>query len=383
MSFARVAIVDDEVYIGELLAMALSSSGFEVRTFTRADDLIDILPQTRFDLILSDLKMPDFDGVELIQRLATVVPGQRIALMSGCEPRARKAAADLATASGLVVATTFQKPLDLETVVMTLTTACQSPSFGEFDIDRAIALKQLSMHYQPIFNVGAGRRGLASVEALMRWSHPQHGLLNPAEFLPYVRSPDSWLKLTLTALDIVAAQLKDWEKVSFFPAASVNLPPEVLHFADLPDQLDSILNRYNQSASRLKLELTEGSMSFSVEDAVAALTRLRIRGYGLAIDDYGSGFSSLQRLHAIPFDQIKIDSSFVTKADHDEGARSIVESSVQLAQRLGLTVCAEGIETASIMRTMIDCGCESLQGFGLCPPREAAMIELQYNVNAA
>ncbi|WP_108660819.1 EAL domain-containing response regulator [Acuticoccus kandeliae] len=382
MANARIAVIDDEVHIGELLLMALAEEGFEVQRFSGAESFLVSMNEKPFDLVLSDLNMPNLDGVELMALLARRSPGQRIALMSGCEPRARKAAVELAMSNGLDVVASFQKPFDVTTIAAVLARAFAIAPSTTFNVTRAIALKQIAMHYQPIFRVGSGKRGLMSVEALMRWSHPELGLLNPSEFLPKVKTPEDWRDLTLAALDIVARQLTEWDKVGFYTAAAVNLPPEVLHFHDLPDQLDEIVARHGQKASRLKLELTEGSMSFGIDDALAALTRLRIRGYGLAIDDYGSGFSSLQRLHAIPFDQIKIDASFVTRSDRDLEARSIVESSVQLAQRLGIDVCAEGIETASIMRTMIDCGCESLQGFGLCPPREAPMIELQFNSSA-
>ncbi|MBJ3775917.1 EAL domain-containing response regulator [Acuticoccus mangrovi] len=379
MAAAKIGIVDDEPHIGEILKISLMDAGFQARAYTRATDLLEALDAEDFDVLLFDLMMPGVDGVELLEEMSKRPHPKRIMLMSGCSDSARKSAVRIATARGFEVIGNFAKPVDFSKVIETLSAEMDPLPVDIATLLRAIERGEIDVHYQPVFRVAGSTQPVSYVEALVRWAHPTKGTLYPRDFLPVVERHEDWITLTLYVLETAVRQLSAWRKVGFTPAVAINVPSQILDTANLPNMFDAIVEKYGINHSDLILEISEGADIAAEANGRVPLTRFKLRGYSLSIDDFGTGHSSMQRLYEVPFDQLKIDLAFVTKAHSDPQARSIVETSVELAHSLGLSVCAEGVEGVDIMNTMVDCGVDYLQGFGLCQPLPPELIEMQYN----
>lgn len=230
---------------------------------------------------------------------------------------------------------------------------------------------QITIHYQPKVDLATGL--VTCAEALVRWQHPTQGTLTPDAFLGLAEDAGLMPALTTTVLDSALAQVSAWYHEGRDLAVAVNLPPATVVDTDLPDRVAASLARHQVPASRLKLEITEDSLLGDRVRAREVLARLRRLGVGIAIDDYGSGYSSLAYLRELPVDELKLDRSFVHPMASDSRAAAIVRSTVELAHSLGLRIVAEGVEHAATARALSSYGCDAAQGFHYAralPPEE-------------
>jgi diguanylate cyclase (GGDEF)-like protein/PAS domain S-box-containing protein len=244
----------------------------------------------------------------------------------------------------------------------------------EAELRAAVEHDQLEMFYQPIVRLADGT--IAGFEALLRWRHPEKGLIAPADFIAHSEATGSIVMLGRFALEQAAHDLSQWQR--FFPLdpplfMGVNLSPRQLRDAEFETFLRSLLEECGISAGTLKLELTEGAVADA--NMPAALRRVRALGAGLAIDDFGTGQSSLSRLRDLPFDTVKIDQSFLARhgGTHSESDSGVVLSSiVSLAHDLKRAVVVEGVESEDEVRQLQALGCEYGQGFYFSPPLPTA-----------
>ncbi len=242
----------------------------------------------------------------------------------------------------------------------------------EADLRRGIERQELLLHYQPIVSLFTGR--LTGFEALVRWNHPQMGLVSPGDFIPAAEETGLILPLGSWVLREACRQLACWQKQ--FPSASsltmsVNLAGLQLVQPDLIDQIDRILKETGLEGHRLKLELTETIFMEIAEVAPAVLEQLKARKIQLSIDDFGTGYSSLSRLHQWPLDTLKIDRSFVNRLSLGNESSEVVRTIVNLAHNLGLDVIAEGVETADQMSQLRSLQCQCGQGNFLSKPLDS------------
>ncbi|HAX78199.1 MAG TPA: diguanylate cyclase [Cyanobacteria bacterium UBA11372] len=242
----------------------------------------------------------------------------------------------------------------------------------EADLRRGIERQELLLHYQPIVSLFTGR--LTGFEALVRWNHPQMGLVSPGDFIPAAEETGLILPLGSWVLREACRQLACWQKQ--FPSAScltmsVNLAGLQLVQPDLIDGIDRILQETGLEGSRLKLELTETIFMEIAEVAPAVLDQLKARQIQLSIDDFGTGYSSLSRLHQWPLDTLKIDRSFVSRLSLGNESSEVVRTIVNLAHNLGLDVIAEGVETAEQMYKLQSLQCQCGQGNFLSKPLDS------------
>jgi diguanylate cyclase (GGDEF)-like protein len=237
----------------------------------------------------------------------------------------------------------------------------------------AIEREELELAYQPKVALGDGT--LRSVEALIRWPHPTRGLLMPDVFIPLAEHTGLIRPLTRFVLTAALRQCREWQAAGLDVSVAVNLSARDLLDADLPDQVAALLERFGVDGSKLELELTESTFLADPVRARALLVRLSELGVALAIDDFGSGYSSLGYLKQLPIDVLKIDKSFVMAMDGDADDAAIVRSTIGLARNLGLSVVAEGVETDRVWHELASLGCTLAQGYFVGRPMPAAELE--------
>jgi len=227
---------------------------------------------------------------------------------------------------------------------------------------------ELVLYYQPKCSAADG--SLVGVEALVRWQHPKLGLLTPARFLPSAENTGLIVPLTVKVLREALKQLGQWEQQGLHLSMSVNISPRHLTRPDLPYVVEMLLDEMAVDPRRLTLEITENSIMTDPMRATAIMQRLRDMGVGISIDDFGTGYSSLSYLRDLNATEVKIDRSFVCGAS---GGRdlAVVRAAAQLGRSLGLSVVAEGVETAEQMHAVTEAGVEVLQGYHILPPSTA------------
>ena len=244
------------------------------------------------------------------------------------------------------------------------------------NLTTAIEQGQLSLHYQP--KVGFATGQVSSVEALMRWHHPERGNIPPAAFIPRAEQSTLIHLITEFALEQAMEQIVRWGKSGIELPVAVNISPRNLLHPGFSDLVLRLLQRYGVSGELLELEVTESALMTDLEHVIVELTRLADAKIILSIDDFGTGYSSLQYLHKLPISLIKIDQSFVRRLGTDKGAAHIVEAAVTLARRMGMKTIAEGVETEEVYDLLENLGCDIAQGFLISPALPAGDFEKWY-----
>jgi len=238
--------------------------------------------------------------------------------------------------------------------------------------ERALINGRLRMVYQPKVSLVDGR--LRRVEALVRWDDPELGAISPSKFVPLAEKHGLIDQLTHWGLRTTLRQWLSWREDGLDTCLAFNISALSLDHLDFPDLVERMCTALEVPTDRLVLELTEGATQPLVK-LMDTLTRFRIKGIGLAIDDFGVGYSTLMQLRQLPFTELKIDRFFVDDAPTSKDSELIVKSIIDLAHGLGLTVTAEGIETAEQMILLRDLGCDVAQGFFVARPLEPDKVQ--------
>jgi diguanylate cyclase (GGDEF)-like protein/PAS domain S-box-containing protein len=245
----------------------------------------------------------------------------------------------------------------------------------ETDLRRAIERQEFELHYQPIVDLKTGR--LTSFEALIRWRHPERGLIGPGDFMSVAEETGLIVTIGEWVLREACSQANLWRAIvrDTGPLSiSVNLSSKQLGYVHLADQIIRTLDATGLAPCALKLEITESAVMENVESAARMLQQLRALGVELAIDDFGTGYSSLSYLHRLPIDTLKIDRSFISSVGGNNENREIVRTILTLAKTLGKGVVAEGIETMEQLEFLRQLGCDSAQGFLFSKPVPANIV---------
>ena len=360
-------IVDDEPEVAEVIAEFAGRAGYDVVT-TSTPQAFDELYHDGFDVVILDLWMPEVDGVELIRRLAARGSQARLVLVSGFDRRVLESARQLAVSHGLRVAGALGKPLRLAELTDVLDgngipgprTAARAVQVTLVELQRAFDEDRLIVHYQPQVSLVTG--AVVGLEALVRWRLPDGVILPPEMFVQMAEAADLSLALTWRVIEKVAAQAgalaEPWNL-----SVSVNLPPAALTDITFPDAVLAAVRGTPLAPPRLHFEVTETSLAREPKAALDILTRLRLKGFPLAIDDFGIGYSSLAQLRGLPLSALKVDKTFVRRMDRDPASRAIVERSIALGHDLGLAVVAEGVETEVVWQALRSTGCDIVQGY--------------------
>ena len=248
------------------------------------------------------------------------------------------------------------------------------------ELRTALAEHQFRLHFQPKVDLLGGR--VVGVEALVRWDHPERGLLLPAVFLALVEQSGLMRAMTQEVLLLAIDQAARWRTAGTPLTVAVNLSPSCLVDDELPDQILAMLAARGVPAQTLQLEITEEVLMTDRERARGILTRLRAHGVQVAVDDFGAGYSSLAYLRDLPIDELKLDRAFVLPMSTDPRAAALVASTIDLAHSLELRIVAEGVEDRETCRELARLGCDQAQGFHISRPVPAAELEAWFATGA-
>jgi diguanylate cyclase (GGDEF)-like protein len=241
------------------------------------------------------------------------------------------------------------------------------------DMREAMANGDFTIAYQPKLALRTGR--IVAAEALLRWRHPQRGMIPPARFIPFAEQTGFIREITPWVLDAVVRQIAVWQEKGIDIAVSANLSALDLLDPGMSSRVQGLLQRYGVAAGRLCLEITESALMEDPSLALAHLADLAALGVKLSIDDYGVGQASLAYLKTLPVNELKLDRSFVTSIADTPKNCAIVESTIMLSHALGLSVVAEGVETQDELRWLLDHGCDVVQGYGIARPMAAQQFD--------
>ncbi len=375
-----VYIIDDDEQIADMLKFAIEATGLPVVIYTDAYEFCKT-SVGQGDIILLDLNMPGFDGVEVIRTLASNKCQAKLVLMSGHDLGVLHSAEKLAQAHSLMVEASLTKPIELKKLRTILSEMAEDVPAAEshtshmhllpelHELREAILNKDFVLHFQPQINLSTGR--ISSAEALVRWEHKERGLIYPDLFIELAERHNLIGNLTEQVLDLAMMQCTKWRQNGLDIPVSVNISSENIKGLYLPEQLMDLLDKYQLPPESLVLEVTESALMGELVTSLDILTRLRMKGLSLSIDDFGTGYSSLSQLHKIPFTELKIDKSFVMSMETDNESRAIVKTCIMLGHELNMKVVAEGVESQWIQDDLLQLGCDVAQGYHISKPMPA------------
>jgi EAL domain-containing protein (putative c-di-GMP-specific phosphodiesterase class I) len=339
-------------------------------------------PDANVDIIISDLDMPGMDGMELIRHIGESALPVALILSSGVERAVMASVEAMTRAHGITLLGAIPKPMtqpNLEALIAkhrppqprSASPRAPAPSFSLEEIRQGLANDEFEPFYQPKIDLNYGT--LAGAEALARWRHPERGIVSPYFFIGPMEEGGLIDDLTWAMMAKAARQRRLWAEASPSLALviSVNLSAKSLGDPNVADRISGIVHDEGVEPGSLVLEVTESAAVGNVTQTLETLARLRIRGFHLSIDDYGTGFSSMQQLARIAFTELKIDQSFVMSALEVEASRVILESSLDMARRLKVRSVAEGVETRAHWDLLLALGCDIAQGYFIARPMDA------------
>lgn len=376
----KILVLDDEPFMLKLLARMLTNQGFTSVSLCESGraalDRLDGV-DTRPNLILLDLNMPEMDGIEFVRHLVEQNYADSLILISGEDERMLQTVEKLVQAHKITVLGHIQKPVKPEVLSALLAkwapSSLDSPKaqqvYGADEVRAAINNGELVNYYQPKVSVATGQ--VAGVETLVRWRHPVHGIVPPDQFIGIAEANGLINDLTRVVLASALAQAKAWQIAGLELRVAINVSMDSLASLDFLDFVTGLTAKTGIPPQKIVLEVTESQLMGDARIPLEILTRLRLKRFRLSIDDFGTGHSSLAQLRDIPFDELKIDQGFVHRAWNVATLRAIYDASLALARQLGMEVVAEGVEDRDDWNLLLSTGCDLAQGTFISRPMPA------------
>jgi EAL domain-containing protein (putative c-di-GMP-specific phosphodiesterase class I) len=379
----RILVIDDEPDVGRLIAAAADGMGFQcMHTTDPAAFLREI--QSLTTLVFLDLMMPQIDVIELLRLLAQQQCKVPIVLMSGVGNRILETAEQFATSLGLCIAGHLNKPFrlrELQEIVgrnvkpQPLTVAAKTirPEIPDGDLRQAVERDEFVVFYQPQIDLATG--AVEGLEALVRWQHPKRGLIFPDQFISRAGELGLIDQLGWIVFEHGIRELAQFaDGMGTRLNLSLNVSADSLQDLHFPEKLLALLGRHGISPDRITVEITESVVIEELSNALDVLTRLRLKGVLLSIDDFGTGFAMMRQLRNVPATELKIDKSLVQNIHRGNGDRIVVQKIIEIGHELGLKVVGEGVETEEQLSFLASNRCDCLQGYLYSRPIPAQQI---------
>ena len=381
-----ILLLDDDPFMLKLLTVMLAQLGYShVAAYDSGEKARQRVTETQdlIDLIFLDINMPGMDGVEFIRRLVDCRYGGSVILVSGENSRILESVEKLIEAHHLIALGRLQKPVkpgELASLIGRLEpnkghgelTRLSPHSYHVDELRASIAQGELVNYYQP--KVALATFEVVGVESLVRWQHPIDGMVFPDQFLDLAEQHGLLTDVTGVVLVEAMKQAKAWSQAGYPLPVAVNVSMDDLIALDFPDMATRLAASVGVEPSLLTLELTEGQVMRQRSTILDVLSRLSLKRFGLSIDDFGTGHSSLAQLRDLPFNELKVDRGFVHGASQDPTRSAICSASMRMAHQLQMKVVAEGIEDQDDWDFLAYLGCDIGQGYFIARPMPAAAV---------
>lgn len=336
----------------------------------------------RYDITFIDLKLPDMDGMELIRSLANSQEDVSMVLVSALDSSLMYSVAAMARAYGVDLLGTIEKPAapeELQALINLYRPPVERslrppapPAIGPADLQQALERAEFEPLFQPKVALQNGQ--VQGVEAFARWRHPVHGWISPALFVPALEALGQVDQLTWIILEKSVAALTAWRALGHDIPVSINMSSSTLAAPGFAERVASYLQQNKIDAAALIFEVTESDTVLNLPIFLENLTRLRMAGCGLSVDDFGTGHAKMQDLLRIPFSELKVDRSFVAGASLNHALEMVLQSSLDLCRKLKRLSVAVGVESKQDWDFLRDLGCDYAQGYYIAKPMDAAAI---------
>lgn len=391
----KILVVEDSETQRMVLVELLRQMGIsEVLEAADGEIALELLRKNPIapDVVITDLEMPNMDGVALVSQLAGSNLCKSVIVVSAYEDSLLSSVKTLCEEAGLPVLGVLQKPYNVAGLGIMLSNYSTSvtvrrpgkfvPPRAEIPLEEillALQNKEFGLFYQP--KVDAKTHQCMGVEALVRWFSPSRGMVAPFHFIYVLEAKGLMDELTRQVLQIAAEQALRWKNLGREIPISVNLSAQNLVDESLVEHINQLVRSKGLHPSVIVFEVTESSVIDNPVVALGTLARLRLRGFGLSIDDYGTGFSSMSQLSRIPFTEMKLDRSLVHEAHSHPERRVILESAVEMAKRLRLKIVAEGVEVHEDSVLVRELGCDFIQGYYFSKPLSPEDFEKKFLID--
>ena len=375
----RFLVVEDQGFQRWTLEQMLRGMGAdEVLAAENGERALEIIRATHppIDVIVTDLKMPGMDGIEFIRHVGEAISSASFLLVSEQDPSLLASVAAMTEAYGVRLLQALRKPVTRQKLAAAIARVREPAAAAEAkhafslrEIDSGIRNREFVPYFQAKVSLATG--AVEGAEALARWRHPQLGLVFPSSFVHVLESNGKMDAMTLSMLEQSAIACRGWRERGLATTVSVTVSLTSLADVGLTDRLDNVVSLHGLEPTDFVLEVTETAATSHLAHVLENLSRLRMKGFGLSIDDYGTGYASMQQLARVPFTELKIDRSFVQSAAGGGSARAMLESSLEIAAKLRISAVAEGIANEEQLQLLRSLGCPLGQGNYLAEPMAA------------
>ncbi len=380
-SYKSVLLVDDDPT--QIAILTAYFAGQNVTTIMSAGDPCEALTTLAqhlesTDLVVTDLQMPNMDGVEFLRHLKTLGYDKNMAIVSGVSQGIIDHTVQLAKMHGLNIIGCIRKPLTKNMLDAVFTTKLEEGLSAAPLEDQSLTLEEFTgamragkiiPHYQPKIDLRSGK--IMGAEALARWPRDNTAPVSPVVFIDFAEKNGTIEELTFRLFGSVLIDLKGFLAIDPDQKIAVNLSPVMMQNIKLPDQIGQLMQEAGIRPSNISFEVTESSILDLDTNTLEVLSRLRISGFDVAIDDFGTGSANIQTLKNFPYSELKIDQSFIKNVTTDDFSDETVRASIALARQMDMKIVAEGIHNDDILQFVRATGIEQAQGFHLAKPMSA------------
>lgn len=390
----HLLVVDDSELQRQFMVELCRDLGIE--NILQAEDGFAAIEQLKrnqqIEVIILDLEMPGMDGVQVLHELARLDRETAVIVASARESVLLNVVESMGKSLGLRLLGVLQKPVLREQLLSSLSRFSvvqqraedhghqeAGPQLSELDVQRALGEGEFVAFFQPKVSLREGL--LKGVEALIRWQHPQYGLLAPASFIELIEGGPYISDVTLRMLDLSLAYCCAWHEAGLPLSFSINLSARSLADSRLADAIIDRVAASGIAPHFVILEITESAIMTDLSMALGTLARLRLKGFGLSVDDYGTGFSCMLQLSRVPCTELKVDRAFVNGASQSRHLRILLESALDIARKLNLQVVAEGVETREDWQLLHSLGCGEAQGYFVAKPMPGDALQSWWRAN--